>query len=100
MFCNFYRSLYPASDLAQLESTVDYTPYDFIGNVGVLIILVTYLLLQMERVDPKGVGYSIWNGLARRWCSSRFLSSSTYPRSSLSSFGSSSVSWALPMLAS
>ena len=52
-------SLYPANGLAQFESTVDYTPYDFIGNVGVLIILVTYLLLQMERIDPKGVGYSI-----------------------------------------
>ena len=56
-------SLYPANGLAQFESNVDYTPYDFIGNVGGLIILVTYLLLQMERIDPKGVGYSIWNGL-------------------------------------
>ncbi len=56
-------SLYPANGLAQFKSTVDYTPYDFIGNIGVLIILVTYLLLQMERIEPKGVGYSIWNGL-------------------------------------
>ena len=40
-----------------------YTIYDFIGNIGVAVILITYLLLQIGRLDAKKLAYSIANGL-------------------------------------
>ena len=35
---------------------------DFIGNIGVALILVAYLLLQFERIDSRKVPYSLMNG--------------------------------------
>ena len=40
-----------------------YTWYDFIGNLGVLLILVTYLLLQMDRLEGKSFFYSFNNAI-------------------------------------
>jgi len=37
--------------------------YDFVGNVGVVIILLSYLLLQMGRVKIEDWRYSAANGL-------------------------------------
>ena len=42
---------------------MNYTFADFIGNIGVAIILGTYLMLQVERIDSKSAAYSIWNGI-------------------------------------
>ncbi len=42
---------------------MDYHFYDFVGNVGVLLILGSYLLVQLRRLDATGLAYTISNGL-------------------------------------
>lgn len=37
--------------------------YDFIGNIGIVFILGSYLLLQMDRVSAADWRYSAANGL-------------------------------------
>lgn len=37
--------------------------FDLIGMVGVFIILVTYSLLQTERMSADSLAYSAWNAL-------------------------------------
>ncbi len=39
------------------------SPPDGIGLIGVFIILVTYGLLTLEKINPKGWRYSASNGL-------------------------------------
>ena len=41
----------------------DYQWHDFIGNAGVFVILLTYLLLQTGRLSPTTVSYSFLNAL-------------------------------------
>lgn len=36
--------------------------HDLIGNLGVLLILLSYLLLQLGRVRPDGLRFSLANG--------------------------------------
>lgn len=38
-----------------------YEPHDLLGNLGVLFILVTYLLLQLEKIDVSSLLYSALN---------------------------------------
>jgi len=40
---------------------IDYHWYDFIGNLGVFLVLFSYFLLQLERIDPSGLRYSLMN---------------------------------------
>jgi len=40
-----------------------YAWHDFVGNLGVALILGTYFLLQIGRLDPKSVAYSALNAL-------------------------------------
>ena len=40
-----------------------YEWHDFVGNLGVLCVLGTYLGLQMDRLELKGLTYSLINGL-------------------------------------
>lgn len=42
---------------------MDYSFYDFIGNIGVALILGAYLALQLEKVDSQTRLYSAINGL-------------------------------------
>jgi len=42
---------------------VDYTWSDFVGNIGVFFILLTYLLLQLDKIDAKSLMYSALNAL-------------------------------------
>ncbi len=35
--------------------------YDFVGTLGVILILVAYFLLQTERLSGQNVGYSVVN---------------------------------------
>jgi chromate transport protein ChrA len=42
---------------------MDYHWYDFVGNVGVALILITYLALQLDKINAKGLSYSLLNGL-------------------------------------
>lgn len=41
-----------------------YAFYDFIGNIGLVLLLGTYLLLQLGRIDSHGLPYSLLNALA------------------------------------
>jgi hypothetical protein len=34
---------------------------DFIGYIGVALLIITYALLQTDRIDPKGFWYSFNN---------------------------------------
>ena len=42
---------------------MDYHWYDLVGNIGVAFILFTYLALQLDKIDAKGLAYSLLNGL-------------------------------------
>lgn len=42
---------------------MNYEWYDFVGNVGVILILGSYFLLQIDRVDSKSVAYSVGNAI-------------------------------------
>ena len=42
---------------------MDYHWYDLVGNIGVGFILITYLALQLDKFDAKGLAYSLLNGL-------------------------------------
>jgi len=48
---------------ASPKTRVTLAPYDILGIVGVGFILVAYLALQMEKMDPKSVLYSTLNAL-------------------------------------
>ena len=41
----------------------DYSWYDFVGNIGVLLIVSAYLLLQIEKITTAGFLYSVVNGV-------------------------------------
>ena len=38
-----------------------YSWYDFLGNVGVILILLSYLLLQMNKINSQSTYYSLMN---------------------------------------
>ena len=40
-----------------------YTWYDFVGNVGVFLLLAAYLLLQLNKLSSSQISYSVLNGL-------------------------------------
>lgn len=43
--------------------SVSYEWHDLVGNVGVVCILGTYLLLQLGRMSPTTLAFSLINGL-------------------------------------
>lgn len=42
---------------------MDYTFFDFLGNIGVLLILTAYLALQTEKIVSHSIMYSLLNGI-------------------------------------
>lgn len=40
-----------------------YRWHDLVGNIGVLMILISYLLLQLGRLKVTNLGYSVVNGV-------------------------------------
>jgi len=42
---------------------LDYSWFDLIGNVGVLLMVVAYLLLQLERLSGSAISYLLLNAL-------------------------------------
>jgi len=40
---------------------MNYSWHDVIGNLGVVIVLVTYFLLQIDKIDYRSIGYSVSN---------------------------------------
>lgn len=41
-----------------------YTIYDFIGNIGLVLLLGTYLLLILNKMESRNVIYSLLNAVA------------------------------------
>lgn len=42
---------------------MNYGPMDFVGNVGVIILIITYLMLQLNKLSSDGLAYSVLNAL-------------------------------------
>ncbi len=42
---------------------MDYSFYDFLGNIGAVLIILAYLFLQMKKITSDSYGYSIINAL-------------------------------------
>ncbi len=42
---------------------MSYDIYDFLGNIGVFLILIMYLFLQAEKISSQSLIYSILNAL-------------------------------------
>ena len=42
---------------------MNYGPLDFVGNIGVLVLMGTYLLLQLNKLSSDGLAYSLLNAL-------------------------------------
>lgn len=42
---------------------MNFTFYDLIGSVGVATIIITYVLLQIEKIRSESLAYSVLNGL-------------------------------------
>ena len=40
-----------------------YTWYDFLGNVGVFLLLAAYLLLQLNKITSNQISYSLMNAV-------------------------------------
>jgi hypothetical protein len=40
---------------------LDYSWFDVIGNVGVLLMVIAYLLLQLEKMSSSGISYLLLN---------------------------------------
>jgi hypothetical protein len=40
---------------------MNYTFYDLIGNIGVALIIVSYLLLQLRKIKSDNIIYSVMN---------------------------------------
>jgi hypothetical protein len=47
----------------KLEHDMSYSVYDFLGNVGVFLIIISYLLLQLNKLESKDIKYSAMNFL-------------------------------------
>lgn len=42
---------------------MDLSLSDLIGIIGVFIIMIVYIFLQLEKMDPKGFWFSFLNGI-------------------------------------
>ena len=42
---------------------MDYSWFDLVGNVGVLLMVIAYLLLQLEKMSSSGLSYLLLNAV-------------------------------------
>jgi len=42
---------------------MNYGPLDFLGNAGVVMLMVTYLMLQLNKISSDGLAYSLLNAV-------------------------------------
>jgi len=42
---------------------MNYGPLDFLGNAGVVMLVVTYLMLQLNKISSDGLAYSLLNAV-------------------------------------
>jgi hypothetical protein len=40
-----------------------YSLFDLIGNIGVVVLMIAYLLLQLNKLSSSGLAYSLWNAI-------------------------------------
>ena len=40
---------------------MSYGPLDFVGNIGVVVLMVAYLMLQLNKLSSAGLAYSVLN---------------------------------------
>lgn len=40
---------------------MNYGPMDFVGNIGVVVLIITYLMLQLNKLSSDGLAYSVLN---------------------------------------
>ena len=60
---------------------MQYAWYDFLGNIGVGLMVLGYLLLQAEKIRSSDVSYSLMNGIG-----ALFVVVSLFYRFNLSAF--------------
>ena len=44
-----------------MEHIMEYSIYDLLGNVGVFFIIISYLLLQLNKIESSNIFYSLMN---------------------------------------
>ena len=42
---------------------MDYSWFDLVGNIGVLLMVIAYLLLQLEKLSSSAVSYLLLNAI-------------------------------------
>ena len=42
---------------------MNYGPLDFVGNIGVVVLVITYLMLQLNKLSSSGLAYSLLNAI-------------------------------------
>ena len=42
---------------------MNYGPLDLLGNVGVVILMITYLMLQLNKISSDQLSYSLLNAI-------------------------------------
>jgi hypothetical protein len=42
---------------------MNYGPLDFLGNIGVVMLMGTYLMLQLNKLSSDGLAYSLLNAI-------------------------------------
>jgi len=42
---------------------MNYGPLDFVGNIGVIVLMVTYLMLQLDKLSSNDLAYSVLNAV-------------------------------------
>ena len=42
---------------------MSYGPLDLIGNIGVVILIITFLMLQLNKLPSDGLAYSLLNAI-------------------------------------
>lgn len=42
---------------------MNYGPLDFVGNIGVVILMITYLMLQLNKLSSDSLSYSVLNAV-------------------------------------
>jgi multidrug transporter EmrE-like cation transporter len=42
---------------------MSYGPLDLIGNIGVVVLMIAYLMLQLNKLSSAGLAYSVLNAI-------------------------------------
>ena len=42
---------------------MNYGPLDLVGNIGVILLIIAYLMLQLNKLSSNGLAYSLLNAV-------------------------------------